>query len=91
MPEWSIGAVSKTVDQLAGPRVRIPVSPLKKKGACAGSFFCVQCLVFSVCGQRRLSNQRRVLLLYGVRVDVEEDVLLGIGDGIEALEELLAE
>ena len=27
MPEWSIGAVSKTVDQLAGPRVRIPVSP----------------------------------------------------------------
>ena len=30
MPEWSIGAVSKTVDQLAGPRVRIPVSPRKK-------------------------------------------------------------
>ena len=30
MPEWSIGAVSKTVDQLAGPRVRIPVSPLPK-------------------------------------------------------------
>ena len=29
MPEWSIGAVSKTVDQLAGPRVRIPVSPLE--------------------------------------------------------------
>ena len=27
MPEWSNGAVSKTVDQLAGPRVRIPVSP----------------------------------------------------------------
>ena len=27
MPEWSIGAVSKTVDPLAGPRVRIPVSP----------------------------------------------------------------
>lgn len=90
MPEWSIGAVSKTVDQLAGPRVRIPVSPLKK-GACKGSFFSAQCLVFSVCGQHRLSNQRRVLLLYGVRVDVEEDVLLGIGDGIEALAELLAE
>ena len=32
MPEWSIGAVSKTVDQLAGPRVRIPVSPPKGKG-----------------------------------------------------------
>ena len=32
MPEWSIGAVSKTVDQLAGPRVRIPVSPLGGKG-----------------------------------------------------------
>ena len=28
MPEWSIGAVSKTVDPLGGPRVRIPVSPL---------------------------------------------------------------
>ena len=32
MPEWSIGAVSKTVDQLAGPRVRIPVSPLRLEG-----------------------------------------------------------
>ena len=31
MPEWSIGAVSKTVDQLAGPRVRIPVSPPRKR------------------------------------------------------------
>ena len=31
MPEWSIGAVSKTVDQLAGPRVRIPVSPQKRQ------------------------------------------------------------
>lgn len=31
VPEWSIGAVSKTVDQLAGPRVRIPASPLKEK------------------------------------------------------------
>ena len=31
VPEWSIGAVSKTVDQLAGPRVRIPASPLKKR------------------------------------------------------------
>ena len=27
VPEWSNGAVSKTVDQLAGPRVRIPASP----------------------------------------------------------------
>ena len=27
MPEWSIGAVSKTVDYASGPRVRIPVSP----------------------------------------------------------------
>ena len=30
VPEWSNGAVSKTVDQLAGPRVRIPASPLMK-------------------------------------------------------------
>ena len=30
VPEWSNGAVSKTVDQLAGPRVRIPASPLRK-------------------------------------------------------------
>ena len=27
MPEWSNGAVSKTVDLLGGPRVRIPFSP----------------------------------------------------------------
>lgn len=27
MPEWSNGAVSKTVDYASGPRVRIPVSP----------------------------------------------------------------
>ncbi len=27
MPEWSIGAVSKTVDLARGPRVRIPISP----------------------------------------------------------------
>ena len=39
MPEWSIGAVSKTVDQLAGPRVRIPVSP-QKKATQEGCFFC---------------------------------------------------
>ena len=29
MPEWSIGAVSKTVDHICGPRVRIPFSPQK--------------------------------------------------------------
>jgi hypothetical protein len=29
MPEWSIGAVSKTVVPLQVPRVRIPVSPPK--------------------------------------------------------------
>ncbi len=28
MPEWSIGAVSKTVVPLREPRVRIPVLPL---------------------------------------------------------------
>jgi hypothetical protein len=27
MPEWPNGAVSKTVVPLAGPRVRIPLSP----------------------------------------------------------------
>lgn len=27
MPEWSIGAVSKTVVRATGPRVRIPLSP----------------------------------------------------------------
>ena len=31
MPEWSIGAVSKTVVPLRVPRVRIPISPLFKK------------------------------------------------------------
>ncbi len=30
MPEWSIGAVSKTVVPLREPRVRIPVFPLRK-------------------------------------------------------------
>ena len=27
MPEWSNGAVSKTVDRISDPRVRIPLSP----------------------------------------------------------------
>lgn len=30
VPEWSIGAVSKTVVPLRVPRVRIPASPLKE-------------------------------------------------------------
>ena len=30
MPEWSNGAVSKTVDRSPGPRVRIPLPPQKK-------------------------------------------------------------
>ncbi len=30
MPEWSIGAVSKTVVPLRAPRVRIPVFPQPK-------------------------------------------------------------
>ena len=30
MPEWSNGAVSKTVVRLGGPRVRIPLSPQTK-------------------------------------------------------------
>ena len=30
MPEWSNGAVSKTVDRISDPRVRIPLSPQKK-------------------------------------------------------------
>ena len=29
MPEWSNGAVSKTVERFCVPRVRIPFSPLK--------------------------------------------------------------
>ena len=39
VPEWSIGAVSKTVDQLAGPRVRIPASPQKKTVSLDTVFF----------------------------------------------------
>ncbi len=31
MPEWSIGAVSKTVVPLREPRVRIPVLPQPKR------------------------------------------------------------
>jgi hypothetical protein len=30
VPEWSIGAVSKTVEPFGVPRVRIPLSPQKK-------------------------------------------------------------
>ena len=43
MPEWSIGAVSKTVVPLRAPRVRIPVSPQKiaaNRQVC-GFFFCI--------------------------------------------------
>ncbi len=83
MPEWSIGAVSKTVDQLAGPRVRIPVSPQKRRSR-DGSFF-------GFYSMYRSSDQRRVLLLDGVGVDVEEQGLLGVWDAVEALLEMLAE
>ena len=31
MPEWSNGAVSKTVDRIHDPRVRIPFSPQKER------------------------------------------------------------
>ena len=43
VPEWSIGAVSKTVVPLRAPRVRIPAFPLKK--SCkflACSSFCMK-------------------------------------------------
>ncbi len=41
MPEWSIGAVSKTVDLARGPRVRIPISPqpISKINPPSGGFF----------------------------------------------------
>jgi len=39
----------------------------------------------------RSSDQRRVLLLDGVGVDVEEQGLLGVGDAVKALLEMLAE
>ena len=44
MPEWSIGAVSKTVVPLRAPRVRIPVSPQKtaaNRQVC-GLFFAIK-------------------------------------------------
>ncbi len=42
MPEWSIGAVSKTVVRATGPRVRIPLSPQSKAlpSAKSGRDFC---------------------------------------------------
>ena len=39
MPEWSNGAVSKTVDRIHDPRVRIPLSPQKEKEVQVGSRF----------------------------------------------------
>ncbi len=36
MPEWSIGAVSKTVVRVTGPWVRIPLSPQKMSDPAAG-------------------------------------------------------
>ena len=39
MPEWSNGAVSKTVDRISGPRVRIPFSPLSLP-VLVGFFLC---------------------------------------------------
>jgi hypothetical protein len=38
MPEWSIGAVSKTVVPFGVPRVRIPLSPQIRKSAPEGAF-----------------------------------------------------
>ncbi len=48
MPEWSIGAVSKTVDPLRGPRVRIPVSPPEKaEHKVVSAFFILNCQIHS--------------------------------------------
>ncbi len=59
VPEWSNGAVSKTVDQLAGPRVRIPASPLMKISQVPVgklvSFFCIIFLYNSKHGLNLLS------------------------------------
>jgi hypothetical protein len=42
MPEWSIGAVSKTVVRVTGPGVRIPLSPqtISLTSAIGGSVLC---------------------------------------------------
>ena len=53
MPEWSIGAVSKTVDQLAGPRVRIPVSPQTMQRA-KDNLSLALFFLYEVRGKRRL-------------------------------------
>lgn len=46
MPERSIGAVSKTVVRLRGPRVRIPVSPqIKQKSHAQACVFLFRNLV----------------------------------------------
>ncbi len=42
MPEWSIGAVSKTVVPLRAPRVRIPVFPQRRLGSASFRAFCVE-------------------------------------------------
>lgn len=42
MPEWSIGAVSKTVVPLREPRVRIPVFPRKKLQVTDLQLFCMK-------------------------------------------------
>lgn len=69
--------------QIVSSSIQVPVSPQKKRSR-DGSFF-------GFYSMYRSSDQRRVLLLDGVGVDVEEQGLLGVGDAVEALLEMLAE
>jgi hypothetical protein len=40
MPEWTIGAVSKTVVRATGPGVRIPLSPQHMTDPAIGGIIC---------------------------------------------------
>ena len=66
MPEWSIGAVSKTVDQLAGPRVRIPVSPPKKISQVPKT----TCEIFFVPKKNLFKNLNLVYFFYKINLNL---------------------
>ena len=55
LPEWSIGADSKSVEPFGVPGVRIPHSPQAKKQRRMALFFCVQTLS----GRLRTRERRR--------------------------------
>ena len=58
MPEWSIGAVSKTVVLAREPRVRIPLSPPKQKPRKNAGFYIFYACMLAYKDMRKYKTKR---------------------------------